>query len=67
MCGENEGKTPRLFYYSEAVNAWVPIDGNDEISTIIDVEQFSYSGEIIELQFKRFDMSDVEFKNIPED
>jgi roadblock/LC7 domain-containing protein len=65
MCGENESKKPRLFYLDEAENMWVPVKDN-EIEGIIALDQFSNDGEVIELQFKRFDMTDKEFENMSE-
>ncbi len=65
MCGEPESKKPRLFYYEEAVDAWIPVPEN-EVTGIIDIDHFSNDGEVIELQFKRFDMTDKEFENMPE-
>lgn len=64
MCGE-QSKKPRLFYYEEAVDAWIPVPEN-EVTGIIDIDHFSNDGEVIELQFKRFDMTDKEFENMPE-
>lgn len=49
MCGEPESKKPRLFYYEEAVDAWIPVPEN-EVTGIIDIDHFSNDGEVIELQ-----------------
>ena len=65
MCGPIEHKKPRLFYYEEAVEGFVPVE-NNEISGIIYVDQFGLDGEVIDLQFKRIDMTDTEFDNMPE-
>lgn len=65
MCGPVEYKKPRLFYYEEAVEGFIPVEGN-EVSGIIDLDQFNKDGEVIELQFKRIDMTDTEFDNMPE-
>lgn len=57
-------KIPHLMYYCEAVNAWVPV-GKDS-DTIIGVDDIS-DGDRVEIQFWRKDMTDAEFKAIPED
>jgi len=57
-------KKPRLFYFEEGVDAWIPAPDNRE--NIVDLDIFSGSGEIIEIQFKRIDMTDTEFNNLPE-
>lgn len=55
---------PYLFYYEDAVNAWVPVP--DKVENIISTDNLSES-EDLEIKFKRFDMSEDEFKAIPED
>lgn len=57
--------TPRLFYWEEAVDAWCPAP--DHVESIIGVENFSEDNEVIEIQFKRFDMTDEEYNNLPDD
>ena len=64
MCGLIEQKKPRLFYYEETCEGFVPIIEN-EIPGIIDIDRFDNDGEVIELQLKRIDMTDKEFENIP--
>lgn len=65
MCGLTEQKKPRLFYYDEAAEGFIPVE-NNEVSGIIDVDQFHGDGNVIELKFKRIDMTDTEFNNMPE-
>jgi hypothetical protein len=64
MCGQNEIKKSRLFYYEEACDGWIPAP--DKISELIDLDQFIYNSEVIEILFKRIDMTDTEFENLPE-
>lgn len=63
----SEIKKPRLFYYEDAEDAWVPIGDNYDIESIVSLENFSEDGETIEIIFKRTDMTDEEFNNIPEE
>ena len=59
-------KKPRLFYYEEAVDAWVPAP--DLVESIIDAEShFGEDGETFEVTFRRVDMTDEEFFNLEED
>jgi hypothetical protein len=53
-----------LFYYEEACDGWIPAP--DKISELIDLDQFIYNSEVIEILFKRIDMTDTEFENLPE-
>lgn len=53
-----------LFYYEEAVNTWVPAP--ESLAGIIDVDNLD-EGERTEIKFQRFDMTEAEFKAIPED
>jgi hypothetical protein len=55
---------PYLFYFEEAVNAWVPAP--KEVSAIIDTDNLGES-EDQEIKFKRFDMTEDEFANLPLD
>ena len=59
------GKRPRLFYYEEAEDAWCPAEGL-EVDNILGVDLFLADGEVIEIEFKRQDMTDEEFDAIPE-
>ena len=53
-----------LFYWEEAVSAWVPAPTDlDAIISTDNLEQ----GEELEIKFKRFDMTEEEYKNIPID
>lgn len=57
-------KKPRLFYYEDAVDGYVPCDGSD-LDTIISTECLE-DNETIEIVFMRKDMTDKEYANIPE-
>lgn len=56
-------KFPRIFYYEEAENCWAPT--HCDIDCLFDASILE-DGETIEIQFKRFDMTDKEFAEIPE-
>lgn len=58
-------KFARLFYYEDAVNSWVPV--SDKIAEMISVTDQMENGDIIEIQFKRFDMTDEAFDSLPEE
>jgi hypothetical protein len=62
----NPDKKPRLFYWEEAVDAWCPADGMN-VDNIIGAENFMDDGEILEIRFKRIDMTDAEMEALPED
>jgi hypothetical protein len=55
-------KKPRLFYYCDCVDAWVPTD-HIQYADVNGMDP----NEVVEVQFKRFDMTDEEFANIQED
>jgi len=55
---------PRLFYYEEAIEAWTPTPNN--LDGVIELYNFSHDGEEIEIRFKRHDMTDEQFYNLPE-
>lgn len=57
-------KKPRLFYYEDAIDAWTLAP--DMVENIIDLDSFLEDGEIIEIQFKRQDMTDDEINALPE-
>jgi hypothetical protein len=57
-------KKPRLFYWEDAHDCWCPTSGL-EIDNLVDVE-FMDPGEVLEIRFKRMDMTDEEFSAIPE-
>lgn len=57
-------KKPRLFYYEEGVNAFVPVP--DKVENIVDVNMLCDKEET-EITFKRFNMTDEEMENLPED
>ena len=59
-------KYPRLFYYEEGEGFWAPVpnkvDGN-----LIDTSCQLEDGEEMEVMFRRKDMTDYEFANLPEE
>jgi hypothetical protein len=58
-------KKPRLFYWEEGHDAWIPAP--DKVEEIIDAEQcLCEHGEEIEIKFKRFDLTDDEMDALPE-
>lgn len=57
-------KHPRLFYYEEAEECWTPAP--DDVGCIVSLESFMGSDDGIEIDFKRLDMTDEEFYNLPE-
>ena len=60
----SDSKKPRLFYYEEAVDGWVPVP--ELVENIIDVEDSLEDEEVIEIRFKRMDMTDQEMAELPE-
>lgn len=61
---DREAKVPRLFYWEESENAWVPAP--DKIQNIIDAENFIGHDDMITITFKRLDLTDAEFDALPE-
>jgi hypothetical protein len=57
-------KHPRLFYYEETENCWAPAP--ESIENIISVDLLD-DCEAQDVTFKRVDMTDEEFYNLPED
>jgi hypothetical protein len=67
MCDSGEAtKKPRLFYWEEVEDAWVPAGGLDMEAEIIGGLDMLRDDEEVEIRFKRIDMSDDEFNNLPE-
>lgn len=58
-------KHPRLFYYEEAEDCWTPAP--DKVDCIVPIDGFAGPEDRIEISFKRLDMTDEEFYNLPED
>lgn len=59
-------KYPRLFYWEEGCNSWVSAPVLTE--NIISVEShFSEHGESVDIRFKRVDMTDKEYAELPEE
>lgn len=57
---------PRLFYWEEAYDAWVPAP--ERIEHIIDTEShFGEDGETVDITFKRVDMTNEDFEKIWEE
>lgn len=56
-------KKLRLFYYEEAVNAWVPAP--EKIEHILGVDNFG-GDETIEIEFKVVNLTDEELDNLPD-
>ena len=54
---------PVLFYYEDAINAWIPVPPMTE--NLIEVSSQLENGEDMELQFKRIDMTDAEMAALP--
>ena len=57
-------RKPRLFYYEEAVDSWIPAP--DKVENIIIASEQMDDQEEIEIRFKRFDLTDEEYDNLPE-
>lgn len=62
--GYKTEKFPYLFYYEDAVDAWVPVPA--EIAMIISTTSLD-DKEKISIEFKRIDLTDEEYAAIPED
>lgn len=58
-------KKPRLFYYEEAVCGFIPVP--EFVEHITEVDNFLSDGDEETITFKRIDMTDEEFDNLPED
>ena len=57
-------KKPRLFYYEDAENSFIPAPDKIE-GELICMEDQLEDGEVITIQFKRIDMTNEEFNNLP--
>ena len=60
---EHGVKKPRLFYWEEAVDSFVPAP--EKVENIVDAEFSFEEGDEITITFKRFDMSDAEMEALP--
>jgi hypothetical protein len=58
-------KKPRLFYYEEAENCWCPVPDKVDGQLVCTADQLE-DGESMEVCFKRVDMTDEEFDNLPD-
>ena len=56
-------KKPRLLYYEEGESCWCPAP--EEGENLVDILVLE-PGEIIEISFKRVDMTDEEWDSLPE-
>lgn len=63
----DKSKKPRLFYYEDSVTELALMPAPDKIAEIIDCGNFLADGDEITITFKRIDMADEEFENLPED
>jgi len=57
-------KKPYLFYYEEGIGAWTPV--TDATEGVIYADNLE-DGEELSIRFKRIDMTDEEYRNIPEE
>lgn len=57
------GKAPYLFYYEDAENCWTPAPA--QLECILNLDNFSYDGEKISIEFQRSDMTPEQFANLP--
>lgn len=57
--------SPRLFYYEEAVGGYVPVP--NLVENLVDVDSQLTDGETLEVVFKRIDMTDKEFDELPDE
>lgn len=58
-------KYPRLFYYDEGIDAWCP--AHNDLDIIVGGPSQLVTGEIVEIQFVRRDMTDKEYFELPQD
>lgn len=56
-------KIPRLFYWEEAEDAWVPAP--DKVENIIDASNLDV-GDDIEIRFRVFEFTGAEMNQLPE-
>ena len=57
---------PRLFYFEEGCDGWVPAP--DEVESIIDATSH-FAGpddDVVEIRFKRVDLTDKQYSELPE-
>jgi hypothetical protein len=57
-------KFSQLFYYEQGLDAWIPAPC--DVRSILDLNYLDNS-EIVNIQFKRIDMTDKEMDELPED
>lgn len=57
-------KFPCLLYWEEGVDAWVPVPVF--VENMIEAQNLS-EGDVEEIRFKRIDLTDKEFDEIPEE
>lgn len=56
-------KHPYLFYYEDAVNAWIPAP--DKVENMISASDQLDDKEEIEIKFQRVDMTDKQIQELP--
>ncbi len=56
-------KKKRLFYYEEAVGAWVPAP--EKLDGIVSIDNFMDEEEETEIKFRIFIMTDKEMEDLP--
>lgn len=61
--GYDEETFVYLFYYEEAESCWIPAPC--KVENIISASDQLENGERMEIDFKRVDMTDKEFDNLP--
>lgn len=59
-----EETKPRLFYWEDAVDGWAPADGVPA-DVIVSLDMLEPNEETA-IRFKRIDMGDAEYDNLPE-
>lgn len=59
-----KNRKPYLFYYEEALDAWIPAPEN--VNSLMPIENLD-GGEEREIRFKRLDLTDKELDELPEE
>lgn len=54
-----------LFYWADGIDAWVPVPGRVEGGLIFTSDEL-HDGETMTVNFKRFDMTDLEYDTMDE-
>ena len=56
-------KNKYLFYWEEAVDSFIPVP--DQTENMVSIDNFE-PGDEIQIRFKCMEMTEAEFKNLPE-